>query len=166
MIARLQRRGALRRAWLMAAGLLVLGGGAMAAEPVAAPVCSDAAGETRLLVKVLGMRSAKGNVTITVYPDDVRRFLAPGGKLLRQRVPVTGSVTAACFVVPAAGVYAIAIYHDEDDNHHFNRSFIGLPTEGYGFSQNPKTLVGLPSLNEVRFTAKLGDNPIDIRLSY
>ncbi len=132
----------------------------------AASGCDGSEEQSRLLVRVTGMASPKGNVTITVYPDDSKRFLAKGGKLLRVRVPVVQPVTEACFALPAAGSYAIAVYHDANDDHDFNRTFVGMPAEGYGFSNNPVTKLGLPSLKDVRFAAKAGDNPIYIKLSY
>ena len=33
----------------------------------------------------------------------------------------------------------MAIYHDANGDHDFNRSLVGLPTEGFGFSNNPET---------------------------
>ncbi len=132
-----------------------------------APSCNPAAAhQVRLNVKVTGVDEARGNVTITVYPDQSDRFLAKGGKLARQRVKAAAPTTTACFVLPAAGWYAVAIYHDADDNHDFKRSLVGLPREGYGFSRNPKSLIGLPSLAEVRFEAKDSDNLQTVQLSY
>ena len=126
--------------------------------------CADAAAS--LSVRISGMTSKKGNLTITVYPDDSKRFLAKGGKLARQRVPVALPLTEACFALPAAGRYAVAVYHDANGDHDFNRTFVGLPAEGYGFSNNPVTKIGLPSLKEVRFAANAGENPVYIKLTY
>lgn len=135
----------------------------MAAAP--APVCDGSATQTRLLVRVSGFKSKKGNITITVYPDDADRFLAGGGKWARQRLPVVLPLTEGCFAVPA-GHYAVAVYHDANDDHDFNRTFIGMPAEGYGFSNNPVTKLGLPGFKEVRFNTQPGDNPVYIKLTY
>lgn len=157
-------RGIWRRSVLML-GLL---SGAMpvvhAAEP--APTCAVTNAERHLSVRVTGMRSDKGNLTVTVYPDDADRFLSRGGKLLRLRVSIVLPMTEACFVLPAAGNYAVAVYHDANDDHDFNRNFVGLPAEGYGFSNNPVTKLGLPTFKEVRFDTQPGNNPIYIKLTY
>lgn len=138
-----------------------------AAAEVAAPTCQASnAAQVRLNVRVAGIDKARGNITITVYPDESDRFLAKGGKLARQRVPTVLPATTACFVLPAAGNYAIAVYHDANDDRDFNRTFVGMPDEGFGFSQNPKTRLGLPSLSEVRFATQVGDNAVDIQLTY
>jgi len=165
MDARLQRSSRARRFYL---AVLLSGwmGLALAQPPAVAPACDDSAGQPRLQVRVAGLKNAKGNITITVYPDDASRFLAKGGKLARQRVPAVQPETTACFSLPTAGGYAIAVYHDANDDHDFNRNFVGRPTEGFGFSRNPKTVLGLPRFSEVRFVAQAGDNPVQITLSY
>ena len=138
--------------------------GVNSAEP--APGCAAGTAERHLSVRVTGIRSDKGNLTITVYPDDADRFLSKGGKLARQRVPIVLPITEACFALPAAGNYAVAVYHDANDDHDFNRTFVGLPAEGYGFSNNPVTKLGLPTFKEVRFDTQPGNNPVYIKLTY
>jgi len=156
-----------REPWLrfsLAVAGIVLSSSLRAADPD--PVCAGTAGEVRLQLHVQGLRSAKGNITVTVYPDDAARFLAKGGKLLRVRLPAVAPVTSSCIRVPSAGHYEISLYHDEDDDHHFGRTLVGLPEEGYGFSNNPKSLIGLPSFEAVRFPATAGDNSVVIDLVY
>ena len=148
-----------------AVGLLLAAGCSAMAMAETIP-CDASATQVRLQVRVMGVAKPSGNITMTVYPDSSERFLAKGGKLARQRVPAQMPVTSACFVLPAAGQYAIAIYHDANDDHDFNRTFVGMPNEGFGFSRNPKTRLGLPSLSEVRFAVVAGDNPVEIQLTY
>ncbi len=152
----------------MAAAIFLCGGllcGGIA-PALAQPTCQGTPGEVRLDVRVVGVRAAAGNVTITVYPDDPQRFLAPRGKIARVRVPATRPATVACLPVAAPGTYAIAVYHDEDGDRNFNRSMIGLPTEGYGFSNDAPVTLGPPSFASARFTARPGDNPVVITLKY
>jgi len=120
----------------------------------------------KLHVTVSGMRSAKGNVTITIYPDDAAHFLDGKFKVARQTVPVTLPVTTACFLLPAPGAYAVALFHDENADGHLNTSALGIPTEGAGFSNNPTLYFGPPSLDKVRFTLHPGDNGVDVRVKY
>jgi uncharacterized protein (DUF2141 family) len=136
-----------------------------AAGAAAAAECSAAAGQTVLAITVKNVRSAKGDVTITVYPGNPKRFLAPHAKLVRIRPPAQ-AVVHACMTVPKAGDYAIAVYHDENGDHDFNRSFIGLPAEGYGFSNDAPALAGLPSYSAAKFTAHVGVNPLTITMRY
>lgn len=141
----------------------------LAAPPLALAsdaVCSAEAGATALEIHIRGLRSSEGLVTVTVYPDDPKRFLAPRSKLSRVRVPAVEPETTVCIEVPHPGVYAVATYHDENGDRKFNKTFLGLPKEGYGFSRNPDGLIGIPSFSQVKFTAREGGNPLTIDLSY
>src|SRR5262245_28925607 len=102
------------------------------AAPAVAAECVGEPGATKLMVHVSGLRSAKGMVAVTLYPDEPRRFLAPKGKLLRDRPPAKTPTTTACFYLPKPGHYAIAVYHDENGDRDFNRTIIGMPAEGFG----------------------------------
>lgn len=120
-------------------------------------------GSLRLALVATGVRSAQGEVAFTLYPDDSRRFLAKKGKLLRARVPSRSPETTACFwVMP--GHYAVATYHDENGDRHFNRTLFSVK-EGFGFSNDAPTTLGLPSFERVRFAVP-GDMEIRISTRY
>ena len=128
--------------------------------------CSGKPSATKLTVQVTGVRAAKGLVAITLYPNDSSRFLAPHGKLARVRAVAEAPMTSACFWLPAPGVYAVAVYHDENGNNAFDRSALGLPAEGFGFTNNPRTPTGLPPLSAVRFNAVGAQTTVRITLRY
>jgi uncharacterized protein (DUF2141 family) len=122
--------------------------------------------QVRLQVSVSGMRSTKGVVTVTIYPDEKEHFLDGAFKLARQSVPVTLPVTQVCFAFTTPGYYAVALFHDENVNGHFDTTLLGVPDEGFGFSNNPKLLLGPPDLSKVRADMHEGDNQIDIEIKY
>ena len=62
--------------------------------------------------------------------------------------------------------YAIAVYHDEDGNRSYNRSSLGMPREGFGFSNNPGTLFGVPSFRSVRINIPRTNMQTTVRLRY
>jgi uncharacterized protein (DUF2141 family) len=158
-----------RLRWKFPCAALILSVAALACGKARAeelPACGNAPGEVRLRLSFSGLHSAAGSVVITVYPDDAKRFLAKGGKLLRTQVTAALPVATACLVMPATGFYAISVYHDEDDNHHLDKNFLGLPTEGGGFSNNPRLRFGWPSFTDVRFAALPGDNRLEIHINY
>ena len=136
--------------------------------PVAAQaqgcVGTPAAGAVRLVVQAIDLRSARGEVAFTVYPDAKRRFLAKGGKLARARVPARAPATSACFWL-SPGHYAIAQYHDENGDRDFNRS-LWTPKEGFGFSNDAPTSIGLPSFDATRFALPAGGTTIRMRMRY
>jgi uncharacterized protein (DUF2141 family) len=138
----------------------------LVAAPATAAECLGQPSATKLVVHVAGLRSAKGLMAVTLYPDESKRFLAPKGKLLRERPPAKSPVTTSCFFLPKPGFYAIAVYHDENADKDFNRTIVGMPAEGFGFSNNPSTKTGLPSFKSVRFEAGPGETQTRITLRY
>ncbi len=120
----------------------------------------------RLHVSVVGLRSDSGSMAITVYDDRPEKFLAPGGKLLRHRVPVAGTTVEDCLALPGPGRYAVAVYHDEDADKDFDRNMFGLPKEGYGFSNDAPTLLGVPSFEDAAFAVGSATTKLIITLRY
>lgn len=146
----------------------ILVAGVIAALPSAARAqdCVGPAspGATRLFVEATNLRNGAGEVAFTVYPDDKRRFLARGGKLLRARVPATAPVTRACFNL-RPGSYAVALYHDENGDRDFNRTLLA-PLEGFGFSNDAPTSIGLPSLEAARFALPASGRTLRMAMRY
>jgi uncharacterized protein (DUF2141 family) len=137
------------------------------APATAAPAgCLGVPSDTWLNVSVEGLRNGNGLVTVAVYPDDSRKFLAKGGTIKNNRFQATAPVTRACVFVPKPGVYAIAVYHDEDASRKLNRSRLGLPAEGFGFSNNPATVAGLPAFRSVRLNVPKAGLTTHIRMKY
>jgi uncharacterized protein (DUF2141 family) len=128
--------------------------------------CTGHPSDTKLFVRVEGVRSSQGLMAVTLYADDPHRFLAHHGSLYVGRSPAHAGVTRACIYVPKPGIYAIVVYHDVNSNRKLDRNFIGFPAEGGGFSNNPTTFLGLPSFRSVRFRVKESGDEITIRLRY
>ncbi len=135
--------------------------------PPNAPACNPAdLKQARLNVDVIGMRNTKGVITVTIYPDQPAHFLDGKYKVARQTFPVTAPDTHFCFVLPAPGNYAVALFHDENANGHYDTNFLGLPVEGAGFSKNPTLFVGPPRLSQVLIPVHQGDNAVSVKLKY
>ena len=61
-------------------------------------------------------------------------------------------------------VFAIAIYHDQNENGKFD-TFFGIPEEKYGFSNDAAVFFGPPSFNEASFNLDESESKImEIRL--
>ena len=153
------------KAQTLLAAIAILGLVQTTAAPArAAEECGPS--EAKLDVTVEGLRSPKGLITYTLYPDNKKKFLAKGGSLQRIRVDARAPATETCVPLPGPGTYLLAVYHDEDGNRKLNRSIIGLPREGFGFSNNATSSIGLPSFDAVRFIAKQGVTALKIKLRY
>lgn len=125
---------------------------APAAAQSAPPGCTGTPSATWINVVLEGVRSSRGLAAVTLYADNSRKFLVKHGSLYVGRSPAHQGTTRTCIFLPEPGTYALAIYHDENGNQSFDRTGLGLPAEGYGFSNNPATLAGLPRFASVRLS--------------
>lgn len=142
-------------------------GATLPAAAQAAPAgCTGPPSATWINVVLDGIRSSHGQAAVTLYADNPRKFLVKHGSLYVGRSPATAGTTRTCIFLPTPGVYALAIYHDENGNQSFDRNAIGLPAEGYGFSNNPSTLMGLPSFRSVRLAIPRSGMTTRIQMKY
>ena len=141
--------------------------GSAAAPALAAPPCLGPASNIWMYINVDGVRNGKGQVTTTVYADNPDRFLIKNGSLYVVRTPTVAGATRFCVFLPQTGVYALAVYHDEDMSGTINRSgVLGIPTEGFGFSNNPPTIASLPTFRSVRISIPRTNLATTIHLKY
>ena len=73
-------------------------------------------------------------------------------------------VKATCKLKP--GKYAAAIYHDKNDNQKLDKNFLGIPKEGYGFSNNAQGTFGPPKFKDAVFAMGQDDMEMKIDLIY
>lgn len=143
-----------------------LGLAAPAAAQTAPAGCTGTPSATWINVILEDVRSSQGLMAVTLYADNSRKFLVKHGSLYVGRSRANAGTTRTCIYLPSTGVFVLAIYHDENANQSFDRSGIGLPAEGYGFSNNPATLVGLPSFRSVRLSIPRSGMTTRIRMKY
>jgi uncharacterized protein (DUF2141 family) len=130
---------------------------ASASAAAAQAPCTGRPSPFRLFVNVDNVRDSRGLIAVSLYGDDRRKFLARRGSLYVGRVPARRGRTQICIHVPEPGIYALAVYHDANADRRFERTGLGLPAEGFGFSNDPPTYFGLPNFDRVRIrVAKTG----------
>ena len=95
-----------------------------------------------------------------------------GGQTDRLRRDALGVAAVTFFVVSAAapltavaGGYPIAIYHDANGDHDFNRTLF-VPREGYGISNDVSASFGRPSFEKARVVVDRGNALVRIRMRY
>jgi uncharacterized protein (DUF2141 family) len=132
----------------------------------AQPACTGTPSATRLFVRVENVKSDRGLVAVTLYTDVRRKFLARRGSLYVGRVPARQGRTEVCIHVPRPGTYALAVYHDSDSDRGFDRTMLGLPSEGFGFSNNPPTFLGMPNFGSVRIAVPGSGARTMVKLKY
>jgi uncharacterized protein (DUF2141 family) len=118
---------------------------------------------SKITIQVDGVKNNIGSINVAIYRSDadfeqekfayVHRLPAiPNAKFIFENVPM--------------GKYAVAVYHDENENMKLDRNLIGLPKEGYGFSNNAKGTMGPPKFSNSSFTIQDSETKIKIQLNY
>jgi uncharacterized protein (DUF2141 family) len=119
-----------------------------------------------VLVEVQGVHSSQGSLVAELYGDNPGAFLKRAGRVARERVAARPGSVSVCLEAPRPGLYAVVVYHDENDNHRFDRSWNGLPSEGFGVSNNPRPFLRPPTLAESAFEVGSGHKIMKIELRY
>ncbi len=103
-------------------------------------------------VHVLNIRNSTGTVACALFesPDGFpTEYLRVATNIMMIRVR---QAQARCdFEDLPSGTYAIAVIHDENMNGKLDTTWLGIPTEGYGFSRDAQGVVGMPSFAAASF---------------
>lgn len=123
---------------------------------------STAVESAELSVTITDLRSQEGDVHIAIY-DNPAGF--PKGDGMREEIqsPVNNGRALAIFKGLAPGQYAIATFHDENDNDEFDQGFLGIPLEDFAFSSGAKAFFGPPSFKDAAFSLNV-DTSLTISL--
>lgn len=118
-----------------------------------------------LAIEITGLRNDKGKVLISVFNS------ADGFPEKTVDAVYTAEARSrngrAYFVYEniKAGIYAIAVLHDENENMKMDTKTFGLPKEGYGFSKNAMGTFGPPAFKKANFSYP-GQTEISIKVKY
>lgn len=118
-------------------------------------------------VKILDIRNSTGGVACALFESPVgfpTEFLHSATNIMIIKVRDT---QARCdFEDIAPGTYALAVIHDENMNGKLDANWLGIPTEGYGFSNDAKALLGAPTFSAASFPYNGRNLDLTISLEY
>lgn len=110
---------------------------------------SHAAAGQDLVVTVKNIKNDKGVLVVGLF-DSERSFTKHPMKALTPKAE-TGTIQVVFHNVKA-GDYAISIFHDANENSVLDMNFIGIPREGFGFSNDAMGAFGPPSFHKAMFS--------------
>lgn len=103
-------------------------------------------------VKILNIRNSTGTIACALFespegfPKDFLHF-ATNIMIIKIR-----ESQASCYFADIPpGKYAIAVIHDANMNGKLDTNWMGVPKEGFGFSNNAKALLSAPSFSDASF---------------
>jgi uncharacterized protein (DUF2141 family) len=119
----------------------------IAAVPALVLLGASPAGQVDIGIE--GLRSHAGVIRIcmTMRADLIGNCAADPAAL---HATVPANAPRYRFDGLAAGAYAIALFHDENGNGRLDTR-LGIPTEGVGFSRNPRLWFGPPRFSAASF---------------
>jgi uncharacterized protein (DUF2141 family) len=120
-----------------------------------------------LEVTVPQVRNAQGGLGCQLFAS-AQGFPKKGERALQSVMSPITNGTARCRFQPVpAGTYAVAVVHDENGNQKLDSNFLGVPTEGYGVSNNKTYAMSEPRWDESRFDLAEGESrQLTISLRY
>jgi uncharacterized protein (DUF2141 family) len=116
-----------------------------------------------ITIHVDGLINDMGDMNCTLcsspegYPGDCKDKVV-------VKAPIRRNQSDCVFPNKAPGDYGATVFHDEDSSGKFKRNLIGIPKEGFGFSNNYRPTVRAPTWDEGKFNFPGGHKTITIHI--
>ena len=104
----------------------------------------------KIQVNLSGMQNTNGKINFALYNNSAS-FNDPAQVYTSLSLtPAQSTMSFTLDSIPA-GTYAFGVFHDENDNQQIDQNWLGIPTEGFAFSNNAMGSFGLPSYDQAKF---------------
>jgi uncharacterized protein (DUF2141 family) len=127
---------------------------------------TPAAADARIEAAATNLRNSNGSFACSLYNSPQGFPKTDESVVGRSRVKIKDGQATCVFNNMKPGVYAVVAMHDENDNGKMDYNFLGIPTEGYGFSSGATATFGAPSFDAAKFQYNGGVLKIPIPLKY
>ena len=100
--------------------------------------------QVTLTIEIEELRNNNGQLHLELSNENEERLVAITGAISENR----------CVIVienVESGMYAFRYFHDENMNDKLDTNWLGIPKEGFGFSNEPRMTFGLPSFEKTLF---------------
>ncbi len=137
-------------------------------NPFKAPKDSAAAFDSlhgKLIIVIKNLKNTSGNLNVALY-NSYKAFANKSTPFKGASVAVTDFTMTIRFDSVPPGVYSIAAFHDEDKNGVLKTNQLGIPVEGYCFSNNIGTSMGPPDYNKIKFVYSGKNRTIALYMTY
>jgi uncharacterized protein (DUF2141 family) len=118
-------------------------------------------------VKITNIKNSTGTVSCALFESSAgfpTEFLHSATNIMMIKIRDT---QARCnFLDIPPGTYALAVIHDKNMDGKLGTNFLGVPTEGYGFSSGAEASMSAPSFEAASFTYDGQNLDLTIRLTY
>ena len=116
-------------------------------------------------VEITELLNKNGKLSIALYNKDDATFANMTKYYKGVNLTINDKTIKYTFKNIPNGTYAIALIHDENENMKLDKNFLGIPKEGYGFSNNIRPNFRSANFKESKF--ELHSNKIiNIKMGY
>ena len=115
-----------------------------------------------LEVEITDIRSSEGHLMVAVHAS-AEGWDGKVAPVAAQLHAPSGERALLSFEGLAPGSYAVQVTHDQNGNGKLDANFMGMPIEGYGFSNNPEVM-RKATFDEARVEVGEGGTRIQLRL--
>ncbi|NTW52996.1 MAG: DUF2141 domain-containing protein [Chlorobiaceae bacterium] len=120
----------------------------------------------KITVTVNNLRSSNGDLVVALF-NSKQGFPGKLNSAIRKTVvSAEGTLHEVVFNDVPYGTWAVTVQHDENRNGKLDSNFLGMPKEGVGTSNNPRSKFGPPSFDSASFTVDKGETELAINLRY
>ncbi|KPQ36797.1 MAG: hypothetical protein HLUCCA11_04725 [Phormidesmis priestleyi Ana] len=123
----------------------------------------------RLRAEVGELKNTNGQVCFSLFKNG-NGFPNNAEAILETQCVAANTLTTASISVSfeglALGTYAVSVIHDENEDGELNTGNFGIPTEGFGFSQNPAIQMRAPDFSEAAVGVVGPDSVTQVELVY
>jgi uncharacterized protein (DUF2141 family) len=117
-----------------------------------------------LTVIVYGIEGLKGQIAIGLF-NNQNDWIKDKQDYIALKIKVSGDTIFYTYKNIPKGIYAVALYHDENMNGILDFGLFYIPKEGYAFSNNVFGILGPPKFEKASFLLD-GKKTIQIEINY
>lgn len=119
-----------------------------------------------LTIEIDELRNQQGQLCYNLFSSSIGFPNASDKALKKECVKITKRPLTITLEGLKYGSYAVSVYHDENGDGKLNRNSLGIPTEGFGFSNNPFVSRGPAKFPEAVFIVAGQNTNIKIVMKY
>ena len=118
----------------------------------------------KLILEIKNITEEQGTIWVGIY-DSPSTFMVKEKSIVEGvKVNQSGAMEIPFESLPF-GSYAIALFHDLNNNGELDRNVLGIPSEPFAFSKPPKSKWRVPKFKEISFDFYAKDQRLETNLS-
>ncbi|MCU0444105.1 MAG: DUF2141 domain-containing protein [Microscillaceae bacterium] len=119
----------------------------------------------KIIITINNCKSNKGKIYIALY-NSKDNFMKVSKAVAKEILTIKDQKASVEFANLPYGTYAFTYFHDENGNTKMDSNFLGIPTEGYGFSNNATGTFGPPSFSASSFALNSAVYNASVKVKY